>query len=205
MTDSTPPQVALARAEAEVERLRGMADEDIDYSDIPPLTREDFVGAVRGRFYRPTAPSEVDVTPVTGPLRHEHDPDGWFGRCVHCTEVRAVEDIDDGECPVRLRAELEATQNRLDSVRRERTNDRERKWRDMPAAMHEAHELLLKENARLLMQVEAESAEAVLLRDKCNAYRLALAGSRREARSLATGQNLGYIDTDWVEPTKSQP
>ncbi|MDR0829530.1 MAG: hypothetical protein LBN95_05395 [Prevotellaceae bacterium] len=30
------------------ERLRNMKDEDIDYSDIPPLTDEDFARATRG-------------------------------------------------------------------------------------------------------------------------------------------------------------
>ncbi len=37
----------------EIAALAEMSDEDIDYSDIPATTHEDWVGAVRGRFYRP--------------------------------------------------------------------------------------------------------------------------------------------------------
>jgi len=33
--------------------LANRPDSEIDYSDIPPSTREDWVGAVRGKFYRP--------------------------------------------------------------------------------------------------------------------------------------------------------
>ncbi|WP_445928932.1 BrnA antitoxin family protein [Methylorubrum thiocyanatum] len=34
-----------------------MPDEAIDYSDIPPLTEEFWVNAVRGKYYRPTKTS----------------------------------------------------------------------------------------------------------------------------------------------------
>ncbi len=37
----------------ELAALAEMSDEDIDYSDIPATKDEDWVGAVRGRFYRP--------------------------------------------------------------------------------------------------------------------------------------------------------
>jgi len=37
----------------ELAALAGKSDEDIDYSDIPATNDEDWVGAVRGRFYRP--------------------------------------------------------------------------------------------------------------------------------------------------------
>ncbi len=37
----------------EIAALAEMSDKDIDYSDIPATTDEDWVGAVRGRFYRP--------------------------------------------------------------------------------------------------------------------------------------------------------
>ena len=37
----------------ELAALAKMSDEDIDFSDIPATTHEDWVGAVRGRFYRP--------------------------------------------------------------------------------------------------------------------------------------------------------
>jgi uncharacterized protein (DUF4415 family) len=37
----------------EIAALAEMSDEDIDFSDIPATTHEDWIGAVRGRFYRP--------------------------------------------------------------------------------------------------------------------------------------------------------
>ena len=37
----------------ELAALAGKTDEDIDLSDIPATTHEDWVGAVRGKFYRP--------------------------------------------------------------------------------------------------------------------------------------------------------
>ena len=39
---------------AELAGLRAQADEDIGYSDIPPLSEEFWKNAVRGRFYKPT-------------------------------------------------------------------------------------------------------------------------------------------------------
>ena len=42
----------LTKQQAEdIERLKNMKDEDIDYSDIPEIT--DWSNAVRGKFYRP--------------------------------------------------------------------------------------------------------------------------------------------------------
>lgn len=38
----------------ELQRIKNIRDEDIDYSDIPPTTPEDWKKAVRGKFYRPT-------------------------------------------------------------------------------------------------------------------------------------------------------
>ena len=38
---------------AELAALAEMSDEDIDFSDIPATTHEDWANAVRGRFYRP--------------------------------------------------------------------------------------------------------------------------------------------------------
>ena len=38
---------------AELAALAEMSDEDIDLSDIPATTHEDWIGAVRGKFYRP--------------------------------------------------------------------------------------------------------------------------------------------------------
>ncbi len=37
----------------ELAALAEMSDEDIDYSDIPATKDEDWVNAVRGKFYRP--------------------------------------------------------------------------------------------------------------------------------------------------------
>ena len=37
----------------ELAALADKSDEDIDYSDIPATTHEDWAGAVRGKFYRP--------------------------------------------------------------------------------------------------------------------------------------------------------
>ena len=37
----------------ELAALAKMSDADIDFSDIPATTHEDWAGAVRGRFYRP--------------------------------------------------------------------------------------------------------------------------------------------------------
>jgi uncharacterized protein (DUF4415 family) len=37
----------------ELAALSARPEEGIDFSDIPATTREDWVGAVRGKFYRP--------------------------------------------------------------------------------------------------------------------------------------------------------
>lgn len=37
----------------ELAALSGKSDEDIDYSDIPDTSDQDWSGAVRGKFYRP--------------------------------------------------------------------------------------------------------------------------------------------------------
>ena len=52
----------------DLERLREMPDEEIDFSDIPETL--DWTGAVRGMFYRPR---KVDVT-----LRLDDDVVSWF-------------------------------------------------------------------------------------------------------------------------------
>jgi len=38
---------------AEIAALAGKSDEDIDLSDIPATTHEDWIGAVHGKFYPP--------------------------------------------------------------------------------------------------------------------------------------------------------
>ena len=42
---------------AQLKRLAEMPDEDIDYSDIPPLTEKFWRNAVRNPFYRPNKTS----------------------------------------------------------------------------------------------------------------------------------------------------
>src|SRR5271165_6713667 len=37
----------------ELAALSARGEKDIDYSDLPPTTSDDWVGAVRGKFYRP--------------------------------------------------------------------------------------------------------------------------------------------------------
>jgi len=37
----------------ELAALSARPEKDIDFSDLPPTTREDWAGAVRGKFYRP--------------------------------------------------------------------------------------------------------------------------------------------------------
>lgn len=37
----------------ELDRIASIRDEDIDFSDIPPLDPEQWKDAVRGKFYRP--------------------------------------------------------------------------------------------------------------------------------------------------------
>lgn len=53
---------------ADLERINAMSDDDIDYSDIPPVT--DFSGFKRGVFYRPNKES------VT--IRLDSDVVAWF-------------------------------------------------------------------------------------------------------------------------------
>ena len=45
---NSPPQ----SVREELAALAEMSDEDIDYSDIPATKDEDWIGAVRGKFYR---------------------------------------------------------------------------------------------------------------------------------------------------------
>jgi uncharacterized protein (DUF4415 family) len=37
----------------ELAALSARSERDIDFSDLPPTTREDWAGAIRGKFYRP--------------------------------------------------------------------------------------------------------------------------------------------------------
>lgn len=47
-----PPSLTEAQ-KAELARLAAMPDEEIDFSDIPPLDEKFWANAQRGRFYRP--------------------------------------------------------------------------------------------------------------------------------------------------------
>jgi uncharacterized protein (DUF4415 family) len=49
--DNLPP--LTVRQKAEIERLKKVRDEDIDFSDIPPLTDKFWKNAVRNPFYKP--------------------------------------------------------------------------------------------------------------------------------------------------------
>jgi uncharacterized protein (DUF4415 family) len=50
--ETLPPLTDEDRAD--LRRLAGLPDSEIDLSDIPEWTTEDFKKAVRGKFYRPT-------------------------------------------------------------------------------------------------------------------------------------------------------
>ena len=51
-TNSNPRPIPES-VRKELAALAEMSDEDIDYSDIPATKDEDWIGAVRGKFYRP--------------------------------------------------------------------------------------------------------------------------------------------------------
>jgi|ERR1700735_2109655 uncharacterized protein (DUF4415 family) len=52
--DPANPAPLTAELEAELTALQAMPDEDIDTSDIPPLTDAFWKNAVRNPFYKPT-------------------------------------------------------------------------------------------------------------------------------------------------------
>jgi len=55
--DLTNPPPLTDAQKAELEALKTMPDEEIDYSDIPPLGDEFWKNAVRNPFYKPTKTS----------------------------------------------------------------------------------------------------------------------------------------------------
>lgn len=64
--DLANPPPLTASQKAELAALAELSDDDIDYSDIPPLTDEQYKEAVSRRFYRPvkqqiTARVDADV------------------------------------------------------------------------------------------------------------------------------------------------
>ena len=55
--DLTNPPPLTDKQKAELEALKTLPDEEIDYSDIPPLGDEFWKNAVRNPFYKPTKTS----------------------------------------------------------------------------------------------------------------------------------------------------
>jgi uncharacterized protein (DUF4415 family) len=55
--DPQSPRPLTDKQKAELEAVKGLPDEEIDYSDIPPLGDEFWKNAVRNPFYKPTKTS----------------------------------------------------------------------------------------------------------------------------------------------------
>ncbi len=55
LSANSKPRPIPESVRQELAALAGISDEDIDFSDIPETKDEDWVGAVRGKFYRPDA------------------------------------------------------------------------------------------------------------------------------------------------------
>jgi len=68
---SNPPPLTAAQR-VELAALAQRPDEDIDYSDIPPLDETFWRNAVRNPFYKPTKTSKT--------LRIDSDVLAWFMR-----------------------------------------------------------------------------------------------------------------------------
>lgn len=54
----------LEKFGTDIERLRNMKDEDIDFSDIPPITAEMFKKAVRRKNFKPVPRANQENLPV---------------------------------------------------------------------------------------------------------------------------------------------
>jgi hypothetical protein len=54
--DPASPPALTAKQKAQVAALHARPADDIDTSDIPPLTKEFWRNAVRNPFYKPTKP-----------------------------------------------------------------------------------------------------------------------------------------------------
>jgi uncharacterized protein (DUF4415 family) len=67
-----PPPLTEDQKE-ELRKLDNMRDEDIDYSDIPPLTDEFFKNAKRGEFYQRALKAQLTI-------RLDADILDWFKR-----------------------------------------------------------------------------------------------------------------------------
>ena len=59
----------------ELAALAEKSDEDIDFSDIPETKDEDWVNAVRGKFYRPNAQYKYKENAPQPPIMGEQDKD----------------------------------------------------------------------------------------------------------------------------------
>ncbi|MDB5539619.1 MAG: toxin-antitoxin system, antitoxin component [Devosia sp.] len=69
---SFKPRELTAEGRADLRALADLPDDQIDYSDIPATTAEDWVGAEVGKFYRPL---KQQLT-----LRVDADVLDWFKR-----------------------------------------------------------------------------------------------------------------------------
>jgi uncharacterized protein (DUF4415 family) len=76
-----------------LEALKNLPDEDIDYSDIPPITEEQWKTAVRGRLYRPVKKAvslrlDADVIEWL-----KKDGEGYQTRANQLLRERMLEDL----------------------------------------------------------------------------------------------------------------
>jgi uncharacterized protein (DUF4415 family) len=70
VVDLTNPGPLTKKEKADLKKLETLSDDDIDYSDIPELTEEFWVRAVRNPLFKPTK------TSIT--LRVDSDVLAWF-------------------------------------------------------------------------------------------------------------------------------
>ncbi|MES2392237.1 MAG: BrnA antitoxin family protein [Acidobacteriota bacterium] len=80
----------------DLESLKNLKDEDIDFSDIPPITEEMWKNAVRGKFYRPVKKAvslrlDADVIEWL-----KKDGDGYQTRANQLLRERMLEDLKAG-------------------------------------------------------------------------------------------------------------
>lgn len=68
----------LEKFGTDVERLRNMKDEDIDFSDIPPITEEMFARAVRMKNGKPIPTKSQENLPVDHDIIEFFKAQGFF-------------------------------------------------------------------------------------------------------------------------------
>lgn len=54
----------LEKFGTDIERLRDLKDEDIDFSDIPPITEEMFENAIMRKNFKPVARKNQEELPI---------------------------------------------------------------------------------------------------------------------------------------------